>query len=202
MKHKHGLNPFRNDDLENNEETKETEEVKKNKEDENVSENTEEIKDEENSESDKRYEVLKDNYDKLNSQYMRLAADFENFRKRQESEKENLLRFGLENALSKMIEVLDNFERAEKALENTEDYTKYKESFELLHKQVIDSLAKLGLEPINAQGQEFDPNLHEAVMQTPTSEHQENTVIAELQKGYKLGEKVLRPSMVNVATNE
>ncbi len=200
MKHKHGLNPFRNDDLENNEETKETEEVKENKEDENVSENTEEIKDEENSESDKRYEVLKDNYDKLNSQYMRLAADFENFRKRQESEKENLLRFGLENALSKMIEVLDNFERAEKALENTEDYTKYKESFELLHKQVIDSLAKLGLEPINAQGQEFDPNLHEAVMQTPTSEHQENTVIAELQKGYKLGEKVLRPSMVNVAT--
>ena len=200
MKHKHGLNPFRNDDLENNEETKETEEVKENKEDENVSENTEEIKDEENSESDKRYEVLKDNYDKLNSQYMRLAADFENFRKRQESEKENLLRFGLENALSKMIEVLDNFERAKKALENTEDYTKYKESFELLHKQVIDSLAKLGLEPINAQGQEFDPNLHEAVMQTPTSEHQENTVIAELQKGYKLGEKVLRPSMVNVAT--
>jgi molecular chaperone GrpE len=200
MKHKHGLNPFRNDDLENNEETKETEEVKENKEDENVSENTEEIKDEENSESDKRYEVLKDNYDKLNSQYMRLAADFENFRKRQESEKENLLRFGLENALSKMIEVLDNFERAEKALENTEDYTKYKESFELLHKQVIDSLAKLGLEPINAQGQEFDPNLHEAVMQTPTSEHQENTVIAELQKGYKLGEKVLRPSMVHVAT--
>jgi molecular chaperone GrpE len=200
MKHKHGLNPFRNDDLENNEETKETEEVKENKEDENVSENTEEIKDEENSESDKRYEVLKDNYDKLNSQYMRLAADFENFRKRQESEKENLLRFGLENALSKMIEVLDNFERAEKALENTEDYTKYKESFELLHKQVIDSLAKLGLEPINAQGQEFDPNLHEAVMQTPTSEHQGNTVIAELQKGYKLGEKVLRPSMVNVAT--
>ena len=200
MKHKHGLNPFRNDDLENNEETKETEEVKENKEDENVSENTEEIKDEGNSESDKRYEVLKDNYDKLNSQYMRLAADFENFRKRQESEKENLLRFGLENALSKMIEVLDNFERAKKALENTEDYTKYKESFELLHKQVIDSLAKLGLEPINAQGQEFDPNLHEAVMQTPTSEHQENTVIAELQKGYKLGEKVLRPSMVNVAT--
>ena len=199
MKHKHGLNPFRNDDLENCEEIKETEEINDENKDNEVSENAEETKEEETSENDKRYEVLKDNYDKLNSQYMRLAADFENFRKRQESEKENLLRFGLENALTKMIEVLDNFERAEKALENIEDYTKYKESFELLHKQVIDSLAKLGLEPINAQGQEFDPNLHEAVMQTPTSEHPENTVIAELQKGYKLGEKVLRPSMVNVA---
>ena len=101
-----------------------------------------------------------------------------------------------------MIEVLDNFERAEKALENVEDFEKYKESFELLHKQVTDSLTKMGMEPINAQGQEFDPNFHDAVMQTPTSEYPEHTVIAELQKGYKLGDKVLRPSLVNVATAE
>ena len=72
----------------------------------------------------------------------------------------------------------------------------------MVHKQVVDILTKLGLETINAQGQEFDPNFHEAVMQTPTSEHPENTIIAELQKGYKMGDKVLRPSLVNVATEE
>ncbi len=201
MKHKHGLNPFRNDDLDKSSEEPKDKELEIEDLEEEASESQEEVKTETvESEDNKRYEVLKDNYDKLNSQYMRLAADFENFRKRQDSERENLLRFGMENALSKMIEVLDNFERAEKALENIEDYTKYKESFELLHKQIIDSLAKLGLEPINAQGQEFDPNLHEAVMQTPTTEHPENTVIAELQKGYRFGDKVLRPSMVNVAS--
>ena len=129
-------------------------------------------------------------------------ADFENHRKRQEAERESLLRFGTENALTKLIEVLDNFERAEKALENVEDIEKYKESFGLLHKQVLDTLTKLGMEPINAQGQEFNPNFHDAVMRTPTSEYDENTVITELQKGYKLGDKVLRPSMVNVAAAE
>ena len=77
---------------------------------------------------------------------------------------------------------------------------KVKESFNLVHKQVWDSLSKLGLEEIKAVGEEFDPNFHEAVMQTPTSEHPEHTVIAELQKGYKMGDKVLRPTLVNVAT--
>ena len=101
-----------------------------------------------------------------------------------------------------MIEVLDNFERGEKALENVEDCEKCKESFNLVHKQVIDTLTKLGLETIEAAGKEFDPNFHDAVMQTPTSEHPEHTIIAELQKGYKMGDKVLRPSLVNVATQE
>ena len=65
-----------------------------------------------------------------------------------------------------------------------------------------DVLTKLGLEVIESEGQEFDPNFHEAVMQTPTSEHPENTVMVQLQKGYKLGDKVLRPALVNVATAE
>ena len=70
----------------------------------------------------------------------------------------------------------------------------------MVHKQVLDVLTKLGLEAIEAQGQIFDPNFHDAVMQTPTSEHPEHTIIAELQKGYKMGDKVLRPTLVNVAT--
>ena len=194
MSDKKSSNPFQNND------SKDSEELIK---DINVSEKAEEDSGENTEGSvDKETEKLKSDYETLKNQYVRLMADFENHRKRQEAERESLLRFGTENALTKLIEVLDNFERAEKALENVDDIEKYKESFELLHKQVTDTLTKLGMEPINAQGQEFDPNFHDAVMRTPTTEYDENIVIAELQKGYKLGDKVLRPSMVNVAAAE
>lgn len=140
-------------------------------------------------------------YEQLHQQYIRLAADFDNFRKRQEAEREELLRFGTENALKKLIDVLDNFERGQKAIENIQDCEQVKESFDLLHKQTLDVLQKLGMEAIETQGQEFDPNFHDAVMQTPTNEYPEHTIINELQKGYKAGGKVLRPALVNVATH-
>ncbi len=190
MAHKHhNNNPFKNSenlDEQINEETART------------SEN----KDEKKAVSDSELEELQQKYDTLNQQYLRLAADFDNYRKRQAQEREDLLKFGTENALKKMIEVLDNFERGKKALENVEDCAKVKESFDLVHKQVFDALSKLGLEVIETEGKEFDPNFHDAVMQTPTSEHSENTIINELQKGYKMGDKVLRPALVNVATAE
>lgn len=163
---------------------------------------TEENSSEEIKENEAENNQLQEKYDELNNQYLRLAADFDNYRKRQAQEREALLRFGTENALSKLIEVLDNFERGAKALENVEDCEKCKESFNLVHKQALDVMTKLGLETIEAQGKDFDPNFHEAVMQTPTSEYPEHTIIAELQKGYKIGDKVLRPSLVNVATAE
>ncbi len=145
---------------------------------------------------------VKADFEQLNNQYLRLAADFENYRKRQEQERENLIRYGAVDTLKKLLEVLDNFDRGKAALENVEDCKVVKDNFDLLHKQVMDVLAKLGLEVIESEGKEFDPNFHEAVMQTPTSEHPEHTVIKELQKGYKLGDKVLRPSLVNVAVAE
>ena len=145
---------------------------------------------------------LQEKYDQLNNQYIRLAADFDNYRKRHEQEKEALLKYGAENTLKKMIEVLDNFERGLKAIEAVEDCEKVKECYNLAYKNFTDVLTKAGLESINAEGETFDPNLHEAVMQTPSSEIPEHTIIAELQKGYKLGDKVLRPALVNVATQE
>ena len=145
---------------------------------------------------------LQEKYDTLNNQYIRLAADFDNYRKRQEQEKEALLKYGAENTLKKMIEVLDNFDRGIKAIETVEDCQKVKECYNLAYKNFTDVLTKAGLEAIKAEGENFDPNFHEAVMQTPTSEHPENTIITELQKGYKLGDKVLRPTLVNVATAE
>ena len=188
MSHKHhNNNPFKNpDDLE-----------QAAKEEVSSDEKSEENKDDNNEQSE-----LQQKYDTLNQQYIRLAADFDNYRKRQEHEREELLKFGTENALKKMIEVLDNFERGQKALENVDDCEKVKESFNLVHKQVIDVLTKLGLETIETEGKEFDPNFHDAVMQTPTSDKPEHTIINELQKGYKMGDKVLRPALVNVATAE
>lgn len=194
MSHKHSNNPFKNhvDDDITEEQIQETPEQ--------ASENTsdEEVSVQDNKEFDK----LKEDFDKLNNQYLRLAADFDNYRKRQEQEREALLKYGAENALKKLVEVLDNFERGEKALESVEDCQKVKDSFNLVHKQTADILAKLGLEEIKAEGEEFDPNYHEAVMQTPSSEHPENTVITVMQKGYKMGDKVLRPALVNVASAE
>lgn len=177
-------NPFKNEEIVTNEENNAVEEKAQ-----------EETVTQENTDN-----KLQEEYDKLNQQYVRLAADFDNYRKRQEAERENLIKYGTENALKNLLEVLDNFERGQKTLEGVEDCEKVKESFNLVHKQVRETLAKLGLEEIKAIGEEFDPNFHEAVMQTPTDEQPEHTVIAELQKGYKLGDKVLRPTLVNVAT--
>ncbi|MBO7673325.1 nucleotide exchange factor GrpE [bacterium] len=186
MKHskKHDDNPFK--EMQNNE--NQTAE-------ENGTENMEVKTDNSAELSD-----LQAKYDVLNQQYLRLAADFDNYRKRQESERESLLKYGSENALKKMLEILDNFERGKKALENVDDCQTVKDSFNLVHKQVIETLQKLGLEQIVTENQEFDPNLHDAVMQTPTEDVEENYIINELQKGYKLADKVLRPALVNVAT--
>lgn len=162
------------------------------------SEHEEEVQTEEVAEADNK---IQEDFDNLNNQYLRLAADFDNYRKRQAQERENLLKYGAEETMKNLISVLDNFDRGQKAIENIEDCGQVKESFELVCKQMYEALAKIGLEIIEAEGQEFDPNFHEAVMQTPTNDYAENTVINQLQKGYKLGDKVLRPALVNVATN-
>lgn len=200
-------NPFKGETTESEENIKKEEnkaEVNPDAEivvDENT-DNNESTEQEDNQSEISELDKLKADYEKLNNQYIRLAADFDNYRKRQAQERESLLKYGAEDTLKKLIEVLDNFERGSKAIADVEDCEKVKESFNLVHKQLNDALAKVGLEVIECEGKEFDPNFHEAVMQTPTSEHPEHTIIAELQKGYKLGDRVLRPSLVNVATAE
>lgn len=143
---------------------------------------------------------LQEKYDALNQQYVRLAADFDNYRKRVDAEREELIKYGTEAALTRLLEVLDNFERGNKALEGVTECDKIKESFELVYRQTREALQKVGLESIETEGKEFDPNFHEAVMQTPTEDYPEHTIINELQKGYKYKDKVLRPALVNVAT--
>ncbi len=193
-------NPFSSD--KNEENLKEEVKINEEKTAEENAETEEKIENSETVEEVKKEEVnpLQEKYDTLNNQYIRLAADFDNYRKRQEQEKEALLKYGAESTLKKMIEVLDNFERGLKAIETVEDCEKVKECYNLAYKNFKDVLTKAGLEAIKAEGETFDPNFHEAVMQTPSTEHPEHTIIAELQKGYKLGDKVLRPTLVNVAT--
>jgi molecular chaperone GrpE len=147
-------------------------------------------------------EKLKVELGDLNNKFLRMAADFDNYRKRQAQERENLLKYGAAETLTKLFTVLDTIERANSAMENIEDAQTLKENYNVIFKQLWEVLQKCGLEKIETEGVEFDPNLHEAIMQTPTSEHPDHSIIAQLQTGYKLADRVLRPALVNVAVSE
>ncbi len=157
---------------------------------------------ENNSNPDDECEKLRAELADLNNKYIRMAADFDNYRKRQAQERESLLKYGAAETMTKLLTVLDTFERAKESLKDIDDAKSVKESYEVAFKQLLDTLKKAGLETIDALGAEFDPNLHEAIAQTPTNEHPDNTVISQMQTGYKLGDRVLRPALVNVALNE
>ncbi|MDJ0515678.1 MAG: nucleotide exchange factor GrpE [Trichodesmium sp. MO_231.B1] len=135
------------------------------------------------------------------SQYKRLGADFDNFRKRTEKEKEELDTQVKCATIIELLPVIDNFERARSQIKPANDgEMAIHKSYQSVYKQMVDSLKKLGVSPMRPEGQEFDPNLHEAVMREATTEHPEGTVIEELVRGYTLGDRVLRHAMVKVAT--
>lgn len=141
---------------------------------------------------------LQKELDDLNSKHLRLMADFDNYRKRQAQERESLLKYGAGDTLCKIIPVLDTVERAKASIEGVEDPKIIKESYEIIFKQLFEMLEKCGLEKIDTEIP-FDPNLHEAVLKTPTDEHPEYTILNVAQTGYKMGDNILRPALVNVA---
>ncbi|MDM9583589.1 MULTISPECIES: nucleotide exchange factor GrpE [unclassified Nostoc] len=145
-------------------------------------------------------ESVKTQLEERSTQYMRIAADFENYRKRTSKEKEDLELQVKRNTILELLPVVDNFERARSHLKPQSDgeMTMHK-SYQGVYKQLVDSLKRLGVSPMRPEGQEFDPNLHEAVMREPTDEHPEGTVLEELVRGYYLGDRVLRHAMVKVA---
>ena len=142
----------------------------------------------------------KEKYDQLHEQHMRLAADFENFRKRVASERESLLRYGAESTVQGLLPILDNLSRAATSLNEQSDPKMLYQSFDLLSKQLLDTLAQQGLKKIETEGQLFDPQYHEATSQVESADHPENTIVTELQSGFMLHERVLRPALVIVAT--
>ena len=129
----------------------------------------------------------------------RTQADFENFRRRTRQEKEDALKYCSQRVMTNLLPVLDNFERA--MASGGDDVQSLKSGMELIFRQLKDVLEKEGLAPMEAVGAEFDPTRHEAVMQVESSEHPDNTVAEELQKGYLLVDRVIRPAMVKVAKN-
>ncbi len=130
------------------------------------------------------------------TRYLRLMADFQNYKKRVEKEKADLCSYANEKLISEMLEVIDNFERA---LQQEGGGDGFKEGMEMIFKQLSDVLKKSGLAEIPALGEEFDPNFHNAVMKEETEEYESGKVSGVMQKGYTLNGKVIRPSMVKVA---
>jgi len=146
---------------------------------------------------------LEDDFEKRDTQYKRLAADFENFRRRQDSEKENLLKFGAENLLLDILPVIDNFDRAIDVSKKAKDMDSLLTGIELIKRQLIESMYKNGLEVIQALDTPFDPNFHESVQKIVDDTKEDQTVIHEVQKGYTLFGKVIRPTTVVIsATSE
>jgi molecular chaperone GrpE len=144
-------------------------------------------------------EALKTQVEDKQNQYLRLAADFENFRRRTQKEKEDLEQQVKCSTINELLSVVDNFERARAQLKpSTDGEMTLHKSYQGVYKDMVDRLKKIGVSPMRAEGQSFDPNLHEAVMREP-SHQPEGTVIEELVRGYLLGERVLRHAMVKVA---
>jgi molecular chaperone GrpE len=129
----------------------------------------------------------------------RVQADFDNFRKRTLQEREEWAKYCSMRMAASLLPVLDNFEWALQA--EGDDLNKFLEGMKLIYRQLKDVLEKEGVRPMEAVGKEFDPNLHEAVMQEPNREHPDNTVIEELRKGYLLADRVIRPAIVKVTKN-
>jgi len=146
-------------------------------------------------------EDLNQQCDGLKTQSMRIAADFDNFRKRTQKEKEDLEQQAKRVTLTELLPVVDNFERARSQIkpQNDGEMTIHK-SYQGVYKQLVDCLKRIGVSPMRPEGQEFDPNLHEAVMREPTAEYAEGTVIEQLMRGYMLNDRVLRHAMVKVAS--
>ncbi len=142
---------------------------------------------------------LQEKIDELNDKVLRQMAEFENFRKRTDKEKSQQFELGQGNVLEKLLPVVDNFERGLAAVPDEEKDGAFADGMNKIYKQLIKQLEDLGVTPIEAVGKEFDPNLHNAVMQVETQEYESGIVAQELQKGYMFHDTVLRHSMVAVA---
>ena len=135
----------------------------------------------------------------MTDKYQRLMAEFENARKRNAKEQSHMYDVGAKEILAKLLPVVDNFERGLGAMTDADKESSFAQGIEMIYKQLTKVLEDEGVTVIEAQGKEFDPMLHNAVMQQPSDEYESGIVIQELQKGYKYKDKVLRHSMVMVA---
>jgi molecular chaperone GrpE len=139
----------------------------------------------------------------LKDRYLRLAADFENYKRRTLKERQDLYNYGNESLIKELLETVDNLERAQGHARESEegiDAETLLEGVELTYRALIRTLEKNGVQAVQAEGEAFDPQVHEAIRQAETDEHPPGTVVEVYQKGYLLKDRLLRPALVVVAT--
>jgi molecular chaperone GrpE len=146
---------------------------------------------------------LEERLDDARDKYLRLAADFENYKRRARRERQELFNYANENLIKELLETVDNLERAlEHAQQSTEasDGKTLLEGVELTYRSLMQALDKCGVQQVAPEGEEFDPNVHEAIRQAPSDEQPAGSVVEVLQKGYLLKDRLLRPALVVVSS--
>ncbi|KOO52237.1 nucleotide exchange factor GrpE [Viridibacillus arvi] len=142
--------------------------------------------------------ALEQKLDESESRFLRLRADYDNLKRRTQTERIAQEKYRAQNLLTDLLPVLDNFERALQVEATTEDAESMKKGIEMVYRSLIEATTKEGLEPVASEGEAFDPNIHHAVMQEQDDSKEQGIVLQELQKGYKLKDRILRPAMVKV----
>lgn len=153
-----------------------------------------------NKKADKERSELKEKIETLEDRVKRQMAEFDNYRKRTDKEKEQMFSMGEKNVIEKILPIVDNFERGFATVEEADQEDPFVDGMKRVYAQLIKQLEAFGVTPIEAVGKEFDPNLHNAVMQVESAEYASGVVAQELQKGYMYHDQVLRHSMVAVAS--
>lgn len=176
----------------------EKEEVTEEVVDEQTNEN-EEKQDENTTESlEKQMKKLEEEVNTWKTDYYKVFADMENLKRRLEKEHQNSLKFMMQSFIEELLPVVDNFERSLNVQNPSEEVQTFLKGYQMIFDQLMNILKKNGVEVIEAQGKKFDPNLHQAVMTTQDENFDHNVVVEELQKGYKLKDRVIRASLVKV----
>ncbi len=150
--------------------------------------------------ADKKQDALNEKINELEDRVKRQMAEFDNFRKRTDKEKNAMFETGARSVIEKILPVVDNFERGLASVPEEEKGTPFAEGMEMIYKQLIGELEKMEVKPIPAVGEEFDPNLHNAVMQVESDEYESGVIAQELQRGYTYRDSVVRHSMVAVVS--
>ena len=157
-------------------------------------------KDKKKNKGDKKVEELKEKIKDLEDKNIRQIAEFQNFRNRTEKEKSQMFDMGAKNVIEKILPVVDNFERGLASLSEEEKTSSFADGMNKIYKQLMTELDNLGVKAIDAKGKEFNPDLHNAVMQVESDEFESGIVAEELQKGYTYHDTVVRHSMVSVVS--
>jgi molecular chaperone GrpE len=154
------------------------------------------------SPTDSATEELQRQRDEFKDLLLRKTAEFDNFRKRTERERQSVSESAAADLIGEIVPLLDDLERALKAEPGSEAAEAYRRGVELIHRQLSDTLRKRGVRPIETTGADFDPYYHQAVSYEPAAGHRDGEIIEEFRRGYMLGDRLLRPSMVKVAKGE